>query len=149
MSTQTAPVHVGLGDRLRLWWDALSRPAQWGFGVPFFVLLAMLPVLRQPVLTTEGTDFGGVMAQFGMYALLAIGLNVVVGQAGLLEQVAHVRGFIAHPGMGDGGARADRCRRQFGPDQAGRGRARGRRARQGGGIGGHRTRGSGQGSRLV
>jgi branched-chain amino acid transport system permease protein len=90
MSTDTVDTvhvapHLGVGDRLRLWWDSLSRPAQWGFGVPALVLLALLPVLRPPVLTTVGTDFGGVMAQFGMYALLAIGLNVVVGQAGLLD----------------------------------------------------------------
>ncbi len=37
------------------------------------------------MLTTEGTNFGAVMAQFGIYALIAIGLNVVVGQAGLLD----------------------------------------------------------------
>lgn len=87
MTTETATVtpHLGVGDRLRLWWAALPRPAQWGIGVPFIALLAVLPILRPPILTTEGTDFGGVLAQFGMYALLAIGLNVVVGQAGLLD----------------------------------------------------------------
>ncbi len=85
-STEAAPQrHLGIGDRLRLWWDALPRPTQWAVGVPAFVLVALLPVLRPPVLTTVGTDFGGVLAQFGMYALLAIGLNVVVGQAGLLD----------------------------------------------------------------
>jgi branched-chain amino acid transport system permease protein len=86
-TTTPAPAapHLGVGDHIRLWWDALPRPAQWGIGVPALLLLAFLPVLRIPVLTTVGTDFGGVMAQFGMYALLAIGLNVVVGQAGLLD----------------------------------------------------------------
>ena len=86
--TQEAPgarPQIGVGDRFRLWWNALSRPAQWGIGVPFVVLIGLLPILRIPVLTTAGTDFGGVMAQFGMYALIAIGLNVVVGQAGLLD----------------------------------------------------------------
>ncbi|MBD8058242.1 branched-chain amino acid ABC transporter permease [Cellulomonas sp. JH27-2] len=78
-------LHLGVGDKLRLWWDALARPAQWGIGVPFIVLIALLPVLRPPVITTVGTDFGSVLAQFGMYALLAIGLNVVVGQTGLLD----------------------------------------------------------------
>ena len=91
MSTQpvsTEPVpqrHLGVGDRVRLWWDALPRQTQWMVGIPAFVLVALLPVLRPPVLTTVGTDFGGVLAQFGMYALLAIGLNVVVGQTGLLD----------------------------------------------------------------
>ncbi|WP_083941990.1 branched-chain amino acid ABC transporter permease [Sanguibacter suarezii] len=77
--------HGGLGDTLRLWWDALARPTQWLVGSPFIVFIALLPVLNLPVLTTVGTNFGAVMAQFGMYALIAIGLNVVVGQAGLLD----------------------------------------------------------------
>ena len=76
---------AGVGDAFRSWWNAQSRPMQWLFGVPFILLIALLPILNIPVLTTEGTNFGGVMAQFGMYALIAIGLNVVVGQAGLLD----------------------------------------------------------------
>lgn len=77
--------HGGVGDSLRLWWDALPRPAQWAAGVPFLLFIALVPILNIPVLTTVGTNFGGVMAQFGMIALIAIGLNVVVGQAGLLD----------------------------------------------------------------
>jgi len=76
---------AGVGDSFRSWWNAQSRPMQWLFGVPFILLIALLPILNVPVLTTVGTNFGGVMAQFGMYALIAIGLNVVVGQAGLLD----------------------------------------------------------------
>lgn len=76
---------AGVGDRFRSWWNALARPTQWAIGVPFIVFIALLPLLRIPVLTTEGADFGSVLAQFGMYALIAIGLNVVVGQAGLLD----------------------------------------------------------------
>lgn len=77
--------HGGVGDRLRLWWDAQPRPVQWLVGVPFLLFMAVVPLLNIPVLTTVGTNFGGVMAQFGMIALIAIGLNVVVGQAGLLD----------------------------------------------------------------
>ena len=75
----------GVGDSFRSWWNAQARPTQWAFGVPFILLIALLPLLNIPLLTTEGTNFGAVMAQFGMYALIAIGLNVVVGQAGLLD----------------------------------------------------------------
>jgi branched-chain amino acid transport system permease protein len=75
----------GVGDAFRSWWNAQARPVQWLFGVPFILLIALLPILNIPLLTTVGTNFGGVMAQFGMYALIAIGLNVVVGQAGLLD----------------------------------------------------------------
>ena len=84
-TTTVAAPHLGVGDRIRLWWDTMPRQTQWLIGIPAIVLIALLPVLRPPVLTTVGTDFGGVLAQFGMYALLAIGLNVVVGQAGLLD----------------------------------------------------------------
>ncbi|NNG34530.1 branched-chain amino acid ABC transporter permease [Nakamurella aerolata] len=76
---------IAIGDRFRLWWNSLSRPTQWAVGVPFIILLALLPVVRPPGISTVGTDFGGVMAQFGMIALIAIGLNVVVGQTGLLD----------------------------------------------------------------
>ncbi|GAA5059379.1 branched-chain amino acid ABC transporter permease [Nocardia callitridis] len=75
----------GLGDALRTWWDGLSRPAQWGVGVPILVLLALLPIFPPPLLDTPSYNLGLVMAQVAMYALLAIGLNVVVGQAGLLD----------------------------------------------------------------
>lgn len=75
----------GVGDAIRTWWDGLSRPAQWGVGVPVLLLLALLPLFPPPLLNTPSYNFGLVMAQVAMYALLAIGLNVVVGQAGLLD----------------------------------------------------------------
>ncbi|MBF6078371.1 branched-chain amino acid ABC transporter permease [Nocardia beijingensis] len=75
----------GVGDAIRTWWDGLSRPAQWGVGVPILLLLALLPLFPPPLLNTPSYNFGLVMAQVAMYALLAIGLNVVVGQAGLLD----------------------------------------------------------------
>ncbi|MGO4614644.1 branched-chain amino acid ABC transporter permease [Nocardia sp. 2YAB30] len=86
-TTKTAPESVrhGLGDTIRAWWDGLSRPAQWGVGIPILVLLALLPLFPPPLLDTPSYNFGLVMAQVAMYALLAIGLNVVVGQAGLLD----------------------------------------------------------------
>jgi branched-chain amino acid transport system permease protein len=53
--------------------------------VPVIAVAAVLAVYPPPLIDTPGTSFGGVMAQFAMYALIAIGLNVVVGQAGLLD----------------------------------------------------------------
>ncbi|GAB06616.1 branched-chain amino acid ABC transporter permease [Gordonia amarae] len=75
----------GIGDAIRTWWDRQSRPAQWGIGIIAFVLLALLPVLDPPLISTTATNFGATMAQFAMVALIAIGLNVVVGQTGLLD----------------------------------------------------------------
>lgn len=82
---QAPPQRAGLGDTIRDWWDGLSRPAQWAVGIPIVLVLALLPLFPPPLLDTPGVSFGGVMALFSMYALIAIGLNVVVGQAGLLD----------------------------------------------------------------
>ena len=73
------------GDGLRQWWDGLGRPQKWLFGVVGFGLLALLPLFPPPWVATTGISLGGTMAQFVMIAIIAIGLNVVVGQAGLLD----------------------------------------------------------------
>jgi branched-chain amino acid transport system permease protein len=73
------------GDSLRDWWSQLGRVQKWGFGVLGFGALALLPIYTPAFLDTPGISFGGVMAQFAMVAIIAIGLNVVVGQAGLLD----------------------------------------------------------------
>ncbi|SBS77583.1 Inner-membrane translocator [uncultured Mycobacterium sp.] len=73
------------GDRLREWWSGLSRAQKWGIGVLGFGLLALSPLFPPPFFDTPGISFGGTMAQFAMVAIIAIGLNVVVGQAGLLD----------------------------------------------------------------
>ncbi|MFT4126009.1 MAG: branched-chain amino acid ABC transporter permease [Gordonia sp. (in: high G+C Gram-positive bacteria)] len=75
----------GIGDAVRTWWDGLSRPQQWLVGVPVFAFVAFLPVWNPPFITTPATSFAIVMATFAMTALIAIGLNVVVGQTGLLD----------------------------------------------------------------
>jgi branched-chain amino acid transport system permease protein len=73
------------GDVLRDWWTDRTRIQKWGFGVIGFALMALLPIYTPSFLNTPGVSFDGVMAQFTMIALVAIGLNVVVGQAGLLD----------------------------------------------------------------
>jgi branched-chain amino acid transport system permease protein len=73
------------GDVLRDWWGRQPRQVKWVFGVVAFGLVALLPVYTPPFLDTPGISFGGTMAQFAMVAIIAVGLNVVVGQAGLLD----------------------------------------------------------------
>jgi branched-chain amino acid transport system permease protein len=73
------------GDALRSWWSKRSRVQKWGFGAVGFLFMALLPVYTPGFVDTPGVSFDGVMAQFAMIALVAIGLNVVVGQAGLLD----------------------------------------------------------------
>ncbi|WP_029107728.1 branched-chain amino acid ABC transporter permease [Mycobacterium sp. URHD0025] len=73
------------GDALRGAWSTLPRAAKWLVGVVGFGFLALLPLFTPSFLNTTGISFGGTMAQFAMIAIIAIGLNVVVGQAGLLD----------------------------------------------------------------
>lgn len=80
MSALLAP-----GDALRQRWSGLTRAQKWGFGVIGFGALALLPLYTPAFLDTPGISFGGTMAQFAILAIIAIGLNVVVGQAGLLD----------------------------------------------------------------
>ena len=73
------------GDALREWWDGLSRQSKWVAGLVGFVVIGLFPLFPPPFLDTPGISLGGTMAQFAMTALIAIGLNVVVGSAGLLD----------------------------------------------------------------
>ncbi|WP_111510924.1 branched-chain amino acid ABC transporter permease [Mycobacterium kyogaense] len=75
----------GFISRVTDWWDGLSRPQKWVFGVILFLGVGLSPLFTPPFIDTPGISFGGTMAQFAMVAIIAIGLNVVVGQAGLLD----------------------------------------------------------------
>jgi branched-chain amino acid transport system permease protein len=44
-----------------------------------------LPLVRPPIVTTTDIDFGGVMFSVAAFALVALGLNIVIGYAGLLD----------------------------------------------------------------
>ena len=73
--------NLGFADRL----SGLPKPVK----ILLWVLLALfayaLPLLEPPLLSTPGTDFGGVLFTVTVYMLVALGLNIVVGYAGLLD----------------------------------------------------------------
>jgi branched-chain amino acid transport system permease protein len=84
MSTTTAtttPRRPGFRQRV----DGLPRGAKIGLWVLFALFLFLLPMLNIPIITTEGSDFGGVLFTVATYVLVALGLNIVVGYAGLLD----------------------------------------------------------------
>ena len=86
MSTTQTPRSAPPRGRFREWWNNLPRPQQWAVLIPIVILIYFLPVLDPPVLSTEpGTNFPIAMAHAAGLAMVAIGLNVVVGQAGLLD----------------------------------------------------------------
>jgi branched-chain amino acid transport system permease protein len=81
----------GAGEALSAWWRRLPRSAHAAIGVLAFVGAVFLPYLPNvPVLgtifDTPGSDFASVLFYpVGCYVLVAVGLNIVVGQAGLLD----------------------------------------------------------------
>ncbi|WGW13753.1 branched-chain amino acid ABC transporter permease [Saxibacter everestensis] len=72
----------GLWDK----WERMPRMQQWLVLIIVVVLVYLLPVLNPPIITTEpGNNFALACFDMARFALVALGLNVVVGQAGLLD----------------------------------------------------------------
>ncbi len=63
----------------------LPKWAQIALWVLAVVLVYLLPIINPPILTTTGSDFASVLFSCAMYSLVAIGLNIVIGYAGLLD----------------------------------------------------------------
>src|SRR6476620_2525971 len=86
MSTTTStpaarkPASPGFRERV----NNLPKSVKIVLWVLFALFLFLLPVLNIPFITTEGSDFGGVLFTVATYVLVALGLNIVVGYAGLL-----------------------------------------------------------------
>ena len=70
-----------LGDR----WDELPKALRLAILVLGVVFAYALPLLNLPIITTTDSDFGGVLFDAAAYALIAVGLNIVIGYAGLLD----------------------------------------------------------------
>jgi branched-chain amino acid transport system permease protein len=70
---------------LRRRWSALPRSTRWAAALLGVILLYLLPVIEPPVVTTPDSDFATVLFTVAVYVLAALGLNVVVGLAGLLD----------------------------------------------------------------
>ncbi|KRB75920.1 branched-chain amino acid ABC transporter permease [Nocardioides sp. Root190] len=65
--------------------SALPKPAK----ILIWFLIALfayaLPLLELPILSTPDSDFASVLFTVSIYCLVALGLNIVVGYAGLLD----------------------------------------------------------------
>ena len=72
--------------KLRDRWNNLPRPVQWAWLLIVVALAYALPYLNFfPLSTAPGNDWALACFSMAVYALIAIGLNVVVGYAGLLD----------------------------------------------------------------
>jgi branched-chain amino acid transport system permease protein len=93
----TAAAKAAFGERIaaaadarRLrenWWKHLPPSARWAIGIVGIAALYLLPIPKRiPIISTTGTDFPSLLAgTIVIYVLVALGLNVVVGLAGLLD----------------------------------------------------------------
>jgi len=73
-------------QQLRDRWNNLPRAIQWAWLLIVVVIAYALPYLNFFPLSTEpGNDWALACFSMAVYALIAIGLNVVVGYAGLLD----------------------------------------------------------------
>ncbi|WP_432975817.1 branched-chain amino acid ABC transporter permease [Dactylosporangium sp. CA-233914] len=72
------------------WYANLPRPARWAVLAVVAALAYLLPYINQvpiigPQIVTAGIDWSSALFNMSYYVLLALGLNVVVGFAGLLD----------------------------------------------------------------
>jgi len=63
----------------------MPKPLKITLWILLAVFVVALPLLEPPIISTPGTDFGGVLFTVTVYCLVALGLNIVVGYAGLLD----------------------------------------------------------------
>ena len=63
----------------------LPKPVKMALWGALALLAYALPLLEPPFISPPGTDFGGVLFTVTIYCLVALGLNIVVGYAGLLD----------------------------------------------------------------
>src|SRR5690242_13866281 len=62
-----------------------SKRARIALMVLAVLVVYALPIIQPPLITTTGSDFGGVLFLCAVYAIVALGLNIVIGYAGLLD----------------------------------------------------------------
>ncbi len=71
---------------MRKRWRMIPKPLRIVLGLAGIAFLYLLPIIRPPFITTTTPDFSSLLARtVVIYVLVAVGLNVVVGMAGLLD----------------------------------------------------------------
>jgi branched-chain amino acid transport system permease protein len=82
-TAKSAPKKSKVSFRDRV--DGLPRWVKIALMVLAALFFYALPLLEIPFISTPDTDFGGVLFIVAVYVLVALGLNIVVGYAGLLD----------------------------------------------------------------
>ena len=77
---------LNLRDKGAEYWERSPKWRRVALAVFFIAICYALPFLNNPLINTPGSDFQSVLFYpVGMYVLMAIGLNIVVGKSGLLD----------------------------------------------------------------
>jgi branched-chain amino acid transport system permease protein len=95
MMTRIRQLDEGRAKSMRVMrerWSALPRVVKWAFAIAGIVLLFMLPYIKtypfayiRTDIIAGGSDWSSVLFLCAIYVLIAVGLNVVIGLAGLLD----------------------------------------------------------------
>lgn len=87
MSTEiTKKVRFNLRDKFGDWWEGTTKTQRIIFRVSVIAFFYILPFLDNPIFGTTESDFASVLFYpMGMYAIMAIGLNIIVGKSGILD----------------------------------------------------------------
>ena len=64
-------------------WDLLPKPWKWATWLAVAGVLYTLPLWEPPIIFTPDVDFPTVLFNVSLFVLVAVGLNVVIGLAGL------------------------------------------------------------------
>ena len=87
---------INLRDAGATWWEGASKLKRRLLVVSIILFVYALPFLNNPIINTPGSMFESVLFYpIGMFVLLSIGLNIVVGKSGLLDL-----GFVAFFAIG-------------------------------------------------
>lgn len=87
---------INLRDAGATWWEGASKWKRRALVVSLIAFIYALPFLNNPLINTPGSMFESVLFYpIGMFVLLALGLNIVVGKSGLLDL-----GFVAFFAIG-------------------------------------------------
>lgn len=87
---------INLRDAGATWWDNASKLKRRSLVISLILFVYALPFLNNPIINTPGSMFESVLFYpIGMFVLLSIGLNIVVGKSGLLDL-----GFVAFFAIG-------------------------------------------------
>lgn len=85
-SDKAIKIRFNLRDKFGDWWEGTTRTQRVIFRVGLIAFFYILPFLDNPVFGTNESDFSSVLFYpMGMFAIMAIGLNIIVGKSGILD----------------------------------------------------------------